>query len=74
MMMAYELSQSTRDNVGKFIYQFQPKIKTLIRKFERILIKLNRQNVSLLFNQTCLNETLLPNYKNTYTHIYPSIY
>ena len=35
---------------GKFIYQFQPETKTLIRKLERILIKLYRQNVSLLFN------------------------
>ena len=42
--------------------------KTLIRKLESILIKLYRQNVSLLFNQTCLNERLLPNY--TYIHIY----
>ena len=37
-----------RENFGKFIYQFQPKTKTLIRN-----IKLYRQNVSLLFNQTC---------------------
>ena len=43
------------------------KTKTLVRKLERILIKLYRQNVSLLFNQTCLNEGLLPNY--THTHI-----
>ena len=40
--------------------------KTFIRKLERVLIKLYRQNVYLLFNQTCLNERLLPNY----THIY----
>ena len=39
-MMAYEESESTRDNFGKFIYQFQPETKTLIRKFERILNKL----------------------------------
>ena len=39
---------------GKFIHQFQPETKTLIRKLERILIKSYRQNVSLLFNQTCL--------------------
>ena len=56
------------DNFGKFIHQFQPETKSLIRKLKRILIKLYRQNVSLLFNQTCLNERLLPNY--TYTHIY----
>ena len=46
-----ERSESTQDNFGKFIYQFQPETKTLIRKLERILIKSYRQNVSLLFNQ-----------------------
>ena len=61
-MMAYEKSKSSWDNLGKSIPQFQPETKTLIRKLERNLIKLYRQNVSLLFNQTCLNERLLPNY------------
>ena len=37
---------------GKFIHQFQPEPKTIIRKLERILIKLYGQNVSLLFNET----------------------
>ena len=52
LMMAYEGSESTQDNFGKFIYQFQPETKTLIRKLERILNKLYRQNVSSLFNET----------------------
>ena len=26
MLMAYEMSKSTRDNFGKFIHQFQPEI------------------------------------------------
>ena len=51
---------------GTFIYQFKPKT----RKLERILIKLYRQNVTLLFNQTCFNERLLPNHTHTHTHIY----
>ena len=38
-----------------------------IRKFEKILIKLYSQNVSLSFNQTCLNERFLPSY--TYLYI-----
>ena len=63
-MMAYVGPENTRDNFDELIYQFQPKTKKLVRKFERILIKLYRQNVSLLFNQTCLNEGLLP----THTH------
>ena len=68
--MAYERSEGAQDNFGKFIHQFQPETRTLIRKLERILIKLYRQNVALLFNQTCLNEKLLPNDTHTHTHIY----
>ena len=74
LMMAYEGSESTQDNFGKFIYQLQPKTKTLVWKLERIIIKLYRQNVSLLFNQTYLNEGLLPNYTHTHMHIHTYIY
>ena len=45
-----------------------------IRKPEGILIKLYRQNVSLLFNQTCLNERLLLNHTHTHTHTHVYIY
>ena len=51
-MMAYEGSESTQDNFGKFIYQIPPEIKTLIRKLERISNKLYWQNLLLLFNKT----------------------
>ena len=47
-MMAYEGFESTRYNFGKFIYQLQPKTKTLVRKLERILIELYRQNVFII--------------------------
>ena len=67
-MMAYERFKSVRDNFGKFIHQFQSETKTLIWKLARIFLKLYRQNVSLSFHQTCLNESLLPNYKHTHTH------
>ena len=40
LMMAYERSESARDYFGKFIRQFQLGSKTLIRKLERIFIKL----------------------------------
>ena len=70
-MMAYETFESTWDNFGKFIQQLQPEIKTLIGKLERILINLFRQNVSLLFNQTCLDGGVLLNY--THTHARASL-
>ena len=31
LMMAYEGSESAQDNFGKFIYQFRPETKTLIK-------------------------------------------
>ena len=73
-MMAYKRSESAQDNFGKFIHQFQPETKTLIRKLERILMKFYKRNVSSLSNQTCLNERLLPNHTHTHTHIYIYIY
>ena len=42
LIMPYEGYESARDNFGKFIYQFQPETKTLIRKLEKILITLSR--------------------------------
>ena len=33
-MLSYERSEKARDNFGKFIYQFKPKTKTLVRKHE----------------------------------------
>ena len=51
-MMTYEGLESDRDNFGKFFNQLQPKTKALVRKLEKTLIKLFRQNVSSLFKQT----------------------
>ena len=51
--------------------KFQPENKTYIWKPERNLIKLHGQNVSSLFNQTCLKERLLPDYTHRdIIHIY----
>ena len=56
-----------------YIY-IETQIKTLFSKLERILIKLYRQNVSLLLNQTYVNERQQPNYTHTHTHTYIYIY
>ncbi len=64
-MMAYEGSKSGRDNFGKFIYQFQPETKTLIRKLERIL---NYRD------KICLYYLMKHTHTHTHTHIYIYIY
>ena len=68
-MMAYEGSESAQDNFGKFIHQFQPETKTLIKKLGRILIILYKQNLSWLLNEICLNERQLPKYIYIYIYI-----
>ena len=72
-MMDYEKSESAQDNFGKFIHQLEPETKILIRKLERILMKLYRQNVSLLFNQTH-RQTDTNTHTDTRTQIYIYIY
>ena len=70
-MMACEGSTSAwEEKFGEFIYQFKPEMRTLVKKLERILIKLYRQHVSISFNQTCLNEGMQPNYTQIYIYIY----
>ena len=49
----YERSKSARDNFGKFIHQFQPGNQDTYQETWKDL-KFSRQNMSLLFNQTCL--------------------
>ena len=83
-MMAYEGSERTQDNFKKFIDQFQPETRTFIKKLERVLNKLYKKKLTLLFNETCLNERLQPYYTyihtyihthtHTHTHIYIYIY
>ena len=71
--MAYEGSESAQDNFGKFIHQFQPETKTLIRKLRKDLKQNIQTNMSLLFNETCINKRLLPNYTRTRTHTHTHI-
>ena len=52
--------------------QFPPNTIKLIREFERIQKKICRHKMSIMFNEICINEEMLPKY--THTHIYIYIY
>ena len=71
LMMAYERSENARDNFGKFIHQFQPETKTFIRKLDRILIKLYRQNVFIIQSNIYIYIYI---YMCVYIYIYIYIY
>ena len=71
----YEESESAlKEKLSEIINEFKPEIGAIVRKLERILIKLYWQHVSIWFNQACLNEGMLHTHKHTHTHTHIYIY
>ena len=56
--MTSEMVESTLANIGFFLYQLDPEVRRLMRRLE-----------CAVFNQTCLNNDLLPQY-TIYIYIY----
>ena len=63
-MMVQNWAESTWEitNYGRFINQFPPNIIRSIQQFERVNKKICRQKMSIMFNQICINEEMLPIY------------
>ena len=63
-------SESTRDtyHYGQYVNQFPQNTIKVIREFERIQKKICRHKMSIMFNEICINEEMLPKY--TYICIY----
>ena len=57
-------------NLGQLLFPLQPGTKKLVRQFEKCTFKIIKQKCSLIFNQTCINEHILPTYSNIYIYIY----
>ena len=49
-------------NYGQYINQFSPNTIKVIREFERIQKKICRHKMSIMFNEICINEEMLPQY------------
>ena len=75
-MMAQSQAESTRDtcNYGQYINQFPLNMIKAIREYEQIQKKICRQKMSIMFNEICINEEMLPKYTHTYIYIYIYIY
>ena len=69
--MAQSRQESTRDtyNYGQYINQFPPNTIKVIREFERIQKKICRHKMSIMFNEICINEEMLPKYIYIYIYI-----
>ena len=63
-MMAQSRTESTRDtyNYGQYMNQFLSNTTKVIREFERIQKKICRHKMSIMFNEICINEEMLPKY------------
>ena len=57
-------------NFGELLYHQPENIKKILRKLENLEKKLVNARVAIVFNKTCLNETLLPIFTNIDIIIY----
>ena len=73
--MAQSRAESTRDtyNYGQYINQFPQNTIKVIQEFERIQKKICRHKMSIIFNEICINEEMLPKYTYIYIYIYTYI-
>ena len=71
-MMAQSRVESTRDtyNYGQYINQFPLNTIKVIREFERTQKKICSHKMSIMFNEICINEEMLPKYTYIYIYIY----
>ena len=62
--MVQSRAESTRDtyNYGQYINQFPPNTIKVIQEFERIQKKICWHKMSIMFNEICINEEMLPKY------------
>ena len=70
-MIAQSRAESTGDiyNYGKYINQFPSNTIKAIRKYETIQKKICRRKMSIMFNEICINEEMLPIYIYIYIYI-----
>ena len=70
-MMAQSRAESTRDtyNYGQYTNQFPLNTIKVIQEFERIQKKICRHKMSIMLNEICINEEMLPIYIYIYIYI-----
>ena len=58
----------TLPNLGQLLFPLPQETKNLIRRYERLSFKIVRKKCSLIYNQLCIREGLLPAYTNIKLH------
>ena len=57
-------------NIGNLIFNLPTQSKKLVRNIEKCNKKIVNNLYAKAFNETCINENILPNYTNIYIYIY----
>ena len=62
--MAQSRAESTRDtyNYGQYINQFPPNTLKATQEYKQTQKKICRQKMSIMFNEICIYEEMLPKY------------
>ena len=60
MMIKSKVESVWVENMGQFLYYLDPNTRKLTRTLEKIKLKIIK--CSIVFNKTCLNYNLLPQY------------
>ena len=60
--MGDDIPETGWTSIGTILKKYCPDIRSLIRKEEKLLNKIAKKTVSVVFNQTCIKEKLLPKY------------
>ena len=60
--MTSKMFESTWVNIGFFLYQFDPEVRRLMGRIGCLHLKILKKKQSSVFNQTCLDNDLLPKY------------
>ena len=70
--MAQSRAESTWEinNYGKYTNQFPPNTIRSIWQYEKINKKICRQKMSIMINEICINEEMLPKYAYICIYIY----
>merc|ERR1719423_514233 len=71
MMQAVLRNRSCREvNCGSVLHSLGNHQKGLVRHLEELMRRKVQSNYGILFNETCINEDLLPRYTDIYIYIF----
>ena len=66
--MRNETSRLNIRNFANTVFSLQPTERKLVRKLEKVQLRINAAETAVLFNRTCIREGLLPRYSNVRLH------